>query len=296
MGQARSCSGVGYKHYFYAVETGTPDELSQHIEKWLQGIENAIAKELPGIIERILDNKHIDDNDRYILAALMSMLWVRSPQMRDQLNAIEEKMTKQIMGMYGSHGVDRFSKETGHPMTEEERAALIKTMEEGSYDLRFNNAQHLRFMTENLGFGGPGFTNLFYGHKWKIYIAKGQKKFITSDAPVVEWFPPPQTFYGASFLERNKYFALTPDIFIELTHPHGSEKVKRKTLYAGDDDVVSTFNILLADYAYEFAYSGERQLLEDLIAGRAKPGRPELNYLEKFKRPWDEAKKLRSRE
>ena len=135
-------------------------------------------------------------------------------------------------------------------MSDEERADLIHTMETGSYNLRFNNGQHLKFMTENLGFVGSGFANLFFGQEWKIYIAKGNERFITSDAPVVEWWPPPQSFYGATFLERNKYFALTPEIFIELTYPIGSDKVKRKTLFEREDDTVALFNLLLMTHAH----------------------------------------------
>jgi hypothetical protein len=188
--------------------------------------------------------------------------------------------------------VDQYSKKKGTKMSDQERAELIKTMETGSYELRFNNAQHLRFMTETLGFGGPGFTNLFFGQKWKIYIAKGKKRFITSDSPVVEWWPPPQTFYGASFMERNKYFSLTPEIFIELTYPMGSKKIRRKTIFEDEDDAIALFNILIAAHCHEFVYSGHKIMLENLVAGRIKPGALERTYYENFERPWAEARRL----
>lgn len=291
VGLPKSYSGVGYKHYFYAVETGVPDEISQRIERWLQQFENAIARELPNIIDKILNNAHIDDNDRYILSTLMSMLWLRSPNMRAHLNKMEEDMTKQIMRFYAPERMDRYTRETGIQMSEKERAELVKTLENGSYGLRFNNAQHLRFMTETIGVGGPGFANMFFGQKWKIYIARGKKRFITSDGPVVEWWLPPQTFYGASFLERNKYFPLTPEIFFELTYPIGSCKVKRKTIFEGRDDIVALFNILLAAHAHEYVYSADKILLEDLVAGRINPGIIERTYYERFERPWEDARK-----
>ena len=175
-------------------------------------------------------------------------------------------------------------------MSEKERVELIKTMETGSYNLRFNNSQHLRLMTQSLGFGGPGFANMFFAQKWKIYIAKGKKRFIISDGPVVEWWAPPQTFYGASFLERNKYFSLTPEIFFELTDPIGSHKIKRKTIFENADNTIAMFNTLLCANAHEFVYSGDKTLLDDLIAGRARPGILEKSYYERFERPWEESK------
>lgn len=291
LGSPKSYSGLGYSRYFYAVKTGVPDDVSQRVEQWLQQFENAIAQELTSIIDKILNNDHIDDNDRHILAVLMSMLWLRSPSMRTQLNKMKESITKKIMGFYAPKRVNRYVKETGIKMSDERRAELIKTMETGSYSLRFNNAQHLKFMTETLGFNGSGFANMFFGQKWKIYIARGKKRFITSDGPVIEWWLPPQTFYGASFLERNKYFALTPEIFFELTYPIGSNKIKRKTIFESGDNTIALFNILLAAHSHKFAYSGDRKLLENLISGRAKPGVLEKTYYERFERPWKEAKK-----
>jgi hypothetical protein len=195
------------------------------------------------------------------------------------------------MSFYAPQRVEKFESETGAKLPPEEKRKLIETIENGDYKVEFNNAQHLRFMTETMGFGGPGFTNMFYGQKWKIYIAKGKKRFITSDSPVVEWWLPPQTFYGASFLERNKYFALTPEIFFELTYPVGSEKMKRKTIFEDEDGVVSTFNMLLADYCHEVVYSGDKTLLDELLAGREHPGVAELAYYNQYQRPWVEARK-----
>jgi Protein of unknown function (DUF4238) len=290
LGIPRTTSGLGYEKYFYAAETGVPDEVSQHIEQWLQTYETVIARDLQQIIDKILNYKQIDDDDRYILSALMCMLWLRSPTMRNHLHRMNEDMTKQMMRLYVPHRVDLL-KESGVSMSDQQRTELIKTLETGSYALHFNNAQHLRFMTETFGFGDKGFTNMFFGHKWKIYIAKGKKHFITADGPVVEWWPPPQSFYGASFLERNKYFALTPEIFFELTYPLESDKARRETIFEDQDDSVMLFNILLAAHASQFAYSGERAILENLIAGRANPGSLERTYFERFVRPWQVAKK-----
>jgi hypothetical protein len=49
---------------FYGAETGVADETSQIIEKWLQQFEDALARSLPDVIEKILTNQHINDDDR----------------------------------------------------------------------------------------------------------------------------------------------------------------------------------------------------------------------------------------
>lgn len=281
------CSGIAYSPFFYAIKTGVSDEISQHIEHWLKEFEDVIAREIPYIIDRILDNKYIDSNDRYILSVFMCMLWLRSPNMRIQLNKMEEDMRKQAMKFYTLEKVDNFVKESKLNMSEKQRMKLVKIMKTGSYSLHFNNANHLKFMIKTLKFDG-GFTNMFFGQKWEIYIAKGRKRFITSDSPVVEWWLPPKTFYGASFLERNKYFALTPEILFKLTCPKGSKKAKRKTIFEKDDHIISVFNILLASHAHEFVYSNDKEILNSIILGRTNLGIVEIDYYKQFEQPWVE--------
>lgn len=280
-------SGVGYANYFYAVETGIPDDISQEVEKWLQQFENYIASEIPHIIDKILNYEHIDKDDRYVLSVLMSLLWLRSPNMREQLNKMEEGLMKQVLGLRATESVDGFIEKTKKEIPDKEKEKLIKMLKEGSYEVKFNNAQHLKLMTETLGFEGPGFANMFFGQKWKVYIAKGEKRFITSDSPLAEWWQPPKDFYGnASFLERNKYFPLTPEILFELTYPIGSTKAKRKTIFKSEDNIVELFNILIAAKSHEFAYSGNKELLENIKNGRDNPGNPEMNYYQKYELPW----------
>lgn len=282
----RSYPSVGYEHYFYAAETGVPDEVSQHIERWLQAYETIISSNLPKIIDKILNNEHIDNDSRYILSALICLLWLRTPAMRSQLYKMEEDMTKKIMSFYVPKRIDRYLERTGKEISDEQRAELIKTLENGSYNLKFNNALHLRFMTNSFGFGGPGFINMFFGQKWKIYIARGKQRFVTTDGPVVEWWLPRNIFYGASFLERNKYFALTPEILIKLTYPRGSEKAKRETLFKDSDDQVIIFNMLLSSRAHKYVYSAEKDMLERLLSGRSNPGVLERIYYLQYEHPW----------
>jgi len=269
MAKPRPYQGLGYAHYFYAAKTGVPDTISQQIEEWFKPMEDFIAKKLPGIISKILKNQHIEDDDRYILAVLMSMLWLRTPGMRNQLKQTEDNIAEQIKKLHGSKDADHF-KST-------------------------DNVTHLKFMINSTGFGGPGFANMFFDMKWKAYLARGKEIFITTDSPVVENWLPPKGIYGASFPERDKYFALTPQILIELTYPKEATKLKRKTLYEDKDDTVKALNIILIDGAQEFAYSGSKACLEQLLAGRENPGRLEREYIEKYVIPWSEYNKKMGR-
>lgn len=293
LGTPRPYQGVGYAHYFYAAKTGVPDDISQHVEQWFQQIESVVATEFPRIIRKIVTHEHVTDDDRYVLAVLMSMLWLRSPAMREQLNQMEESMTKQVMRFYPIERLDKLEKEPGEKLSEADRERIKKMIETGDYRLKFNNAQHLRFMTRTLGFGGPGFTNMFFGMQWKAYIARGNRRFITTDSPVVEWWPPRKFYWGAGFMMRNKYFALTPEILLELTYPRGRRMFKGKTLFEVDDNLVMKYNLLLVSHAHEFAYSGERKIVEDILAGHANPGPVEEAYYEYYERPWADERRER---
>lgn len=179
----RAYGSVGYASFFYAARTGKADEISQHIESWLGEIENYTASKLPRIIEKLLNLEHIEEDDRYTVAVFLSMLWLRSPAMREQLNRMEEQVTKRVMGLDPEAMVDKYISDTGKQMTPDQKGKIIETFKKGRYKVTFGNAQHLRFMVETLGLGEKGFANMFYGKKWKVYLAKGNERFITSGSP-----------------------------------------------------------------------------------------------------------------
>lgn len=75
--------------------------------------------------------------------------------MRNDIEQTENQMAEQVRRLHGAEHADQ-----------------LKSMD---------NITHLKFMVETMGFGGPGFANLFFAMKWKIYIARGNEIFITSD-------------------------------------------------------------------------------------------------------------------
>ena len=267
MASPKPPSGLGCEHFFYAAHTGIPDSLSQDIEEWLEQYETIISKAIPRIIEIIRGGIKITDDQRYLLAALMCLFWLRSPNMRSSLTSSRTDLISHIKKLYPGKKNMTLPKE---------------------FEIDSSNIGHLKFMTESFGFGTSGFTNLFYAQNWNIYIAQGSRRFITTDSPVVEWWPPPTSFYDGAFMERNKYFPLTPEILIELTPTlEVHQKYERIVFSKKDDDQVHLFNILLAAHAHAYAFSSNREELVDILLGRIMQTKIAIQYYEKYKKPWD---------
>jgi len=258
----RHCSGLAYKPFFYAKRTGEFDDISQEFESGFNKIEDEIAKEIPLIIERILGLKPIGHKDRSALSLFLSMLWLRTETMRASIQRMSEQMKKDIKEIV---------------LPREEKVVAPIQNKNNSID---SNTEHLTFLANGL----EKFAKMFFVKKWKIYIAKGERKFITSDTPVAEWFPPRTIFWGPSFLCRKHYFPLTPEILIELTCPKGNRKIKRETLFAEDDDKVMVLNMLILGHCFNFGYSNDRQVLEDLLVEKNKFTKWTRMYFEKFPR------------
>lgn len=292
----RHYSAFGYEKFYYAATTGVHDDLSQQVEYWLQSFEDVIARELPRIISVIMDNKQFTEEDKYLIAVFMALTWMRTPSMREQLNKTYTELHKKIMGFAAPQRVKAFISDTGTELTDSEKEAVIDMMQSGNYDLKFDNIHHLQFMTRELGVDGPGFSNMFRAQRWILHIAKGNERFVTSDSPVVEWYPPPKHFYdGGTFLQRDKFFSLTPEIMIELKTPFGSNKVKRKTHFASSDTEIAIFNRLLIDNAIQYVYSGDRQMLQLIMQNQNNPGPIEKAYYDQYRKPWHQYK-MRSKE
>ena len=257
----RSTSSVCYSKYFYAVETGVQDDISQLIEDALGQMENSVANNLDSITQNILNQKQITTDEKWIISLLMSMLWLRGPYMRNQITTGSEDILKQVNEKY-FHMIDtdkwfeKFDKETGNTTAPEFRKEFIDMMQKGDYSLHFSNANHLQ-MLDTI----PNFANLFCGQNWRVYINESNLKFVTSDNPLVETNPDkPKTFWGFSFLERIHYFALNPNICIVAEYPTGSIKtLRRKTLTDRDFSKIMALNLMLSGRSNGFAYASDVQ-------------------------------------
>jgi hypothetical protein len=265
-GTKRICSA----EFFYGIETGIPDETSQKIEEWFQKREDLIGNNLDSIVDKILNNKQIEALDKWIIALLMSMLWIRGREMRKQIHRIEKETTKWMIETEYSIQPDRlfneYEKKRGVTISPELRKKLHEMMVNKEFEIEPNNLKHLQNF-ENIN----DFANLFYFQYWTVYISKVSSKFTTTDNPLATKFPKAKGgLYGRTFLERAHYFPLTPDIFIFATESDDAPgkpgiRLKRKTLSKGSEGKVLDLNAGMVNQAHQYIYAMNKQDLEDLL-------------------------------
>lgn len=268
--KAQPYSGVCYADFYYAVETGKEDETSQVFEQFFSEIEDKFAKEYSGIVDAIWNYKPLTDQQLDILAWFMASLWIRSPRMRNQVNKTMADGMKQMTTMMASDpnftdsAKEALEKE-GHNVTDEQIEDARKTLESGEYELTFdNNVNHLNLIAHC-----GEFYRWFLIKKWRFYLAKGSKKFITTDTPVIEIFNNTgktmiEKMYSNHIAQRRHYLALTPEILIELIDPLSSGK-KQKRHALTDDRAMIEINRLLVIYSKDYAYATNKEYLEDLL-------------------------------
>jgi len=267
--RARGTKRICSAEFFYGIETGIADETSQKVEEWFQKIEDFVGNNLDLIVEKILNNKQIEIVDKYIIAFLMSMLWIRGQEMRKQIQRIEKEVAKLVLETQYSVRPDKFFEEhekRNGSMPAELKTKLQEIMIKGKFEIQPDNRLHL----ENLN-NIKSFANLFFYQYWTVFIPKASCKFVTTDNPLAVKFPKAKgILHGQTFLERAHYFPLTPDILIFATEAlHDSDKpeirLKRKTLFDSDADKILDLNITMHRQAHQFIYAKNKQDLEDLL-------------------------------
>lgn len=277
--KAQPYSGVCYADFFYAVETGKEDETSQVFELFFGEIEDKFAKEYDNIIDAIWNYRPLTDQQLDILAWFMSSLWIRSPRMRKQVNKTMADGMKQMTTLMASHpnftdGAKQALAKEGHKVTEEQIEDARKTFESGEYELTFdNNINHLQLIANC-----EEFHRWFVIKKWRFYLAKGSKRFVTTDTPVIEVFNNNgktmiEKMYSNHIAQRRHYFALTPEILIELIDPLKSGKQQKRHAITNDEMIIQS-NLLLVRWSKDFAYANSKEYLEDLqpfYQGTPKP-------------------------
>ncbi len=241
--------------------------MSQCLEDALQQMEDGIAGNIGDIIRKIVDYKQISDDEKWIIALLMSMLWIRGPIMRKQINQMSESILKKLNTVQFSHPsinkwFDKYDRETKNATSPEAREKIRAMIIEGKYSVEFSNSQHLR-MFESF----QGFANLFFGQDWIVNMSCSHKKFITSDNPIVVVMPERKDFWGPSFLERTHHFTLTPKIHIISRYPtkDSGKKLRRKTLFEKDNKEILRLNFLIANHAHKFAYANQQEDINDVV-------------------------------
>ncbi|MBD3359570.1 MAG: DUF4238 domain-containing protein [Candidatus Buchananbacteria bacterium] len=257
--KAKHYNQVCYKEYFYAHKTGIHDELSQQVESYLKSIEDNMTLFLNDFENEILENRQISESFIWDMSYLMSFMWIRTSAFRNQMNKSMREMTKKMIQLnvdnfVNSGDADSFIKDG------KERAEMKEFILSGRYDVTFNNSMHLKFF-ENV----EDYATLFLIKTWRVYIAEGDLRFITSDIPVIETMPYKDNFWGRHISLRNQYFAISPKVLIELIPPNRGKKLKRKRI--GDEDVMK-HNLTRADSSMNHCYSSTCKEFDLLIKWR----------------------------
>lgn len=258
--------GICCEDFYYGAETGKEDKLSQDIEKFFSGVENELAPKINAIIPKILDFKPISNTDKYDIAILMSVMWVRGPDMRDRINSMAADMIKQLTAFTFSVKpglLDEIDAKVDWKKGDDEvRKKCREAVLSGDFDVRVDNTQHMTFFS-NI----EGFANLFYGQDWLVYVLKEGGTFITTDNPVSTHIPDSKGFYGPTFLERTHYFALSPKICIVGRYPNVKNglKLHRKTLFSKDKKQTFDLNLKIGRFAHQYVYSNEQNNLNEIL-------------------------------
>lgn len=260
--KSRPYSGVCYADFYYAQQTGVPDEVSQEIETFLKATEDIVSSDYDRVAEDILNYKQIREEDQLRLAWFMAALWMRNPMMRENINKMNEDMRKQIFKKYSyfpgfEKSIQNIMKERGESANNEAVQQVKELFQSGDYQLKMDNTSHLDLMMEM-----KGFVNLVLAKKWRIYISL-QERFITSDTPVIEIFPERKGPYGPSFLDRKHVFVMTPKIVIEMIDPGlPGKKIKRKQINPDEADKI---NLDRVKWSYMYSYSKEIDSLQKML-------------------------------
>ena len=142
-------------------------------------METFIGDSVDSIVKKILNDKQIEIADKWIVAFLMSMLWIRGPAMRKQIQRIEKETTKWMIeteiGVHPDKFFDKYEKKRGVTIPPELRKKLQETMDTNQFELEPTNAMHLKNFDNIIGF-----SNLFYHQYWTVYISNVPKKFATT--------------------------------------------------------------------------------------------------------------------
>jgi hypothetical protein len=235
-----------WEPFFYGVQTGQADDTSQVIEDYLGDLETAFAHDLPPIIESIRDpNRHIFDAEKRVIASLMSMMWLRGPQAREVI-----AQQRDISLDYEARVVDDI-REHLPPGTRLKYDPPTR-----------DNTWHLHALTKSIG----DYARKFHAQHWNVLVSRGAGTFVTTCEPIATETPEYEGRNVPSLQRRTHYFSLTPEICIHAVRPYRlGKRLRRRTLFAGDEEVVTETNRIIASRAVRYVYAREQQPLDSLL-------------------------------
>lgn len=264
-------SGICKEDYFYALESGQGDEISQAFEAEFKKLEDSISRNYQDIVEQLNSQHKIEEFNKNKIAELIAMLWTRVPAARKQMT----QYAQQLHEIYSDHFIgtknhkemlEMIEHESGKQLTDKDIEEINTSIKQSKIEI--NNGLHLNHIARF-----QGYANTFYNKNMRVYIAKGSRKFITSDNPVYEWIADSTVMLARSILLRRQFLALTPEIMVESFYSPGAKSIKRRTLFDNEKDnwVVQWFNLQQGNFATAQCYSHadhELLLLKEYANGK----------------------------
>ncbi|MFA5917634.1 MAG: DUF4238 domain-containing protein [Candidatus Gracilibacteria bacterium] len=232
--KSKVSKGLCVEDYFYGIESGKQDMMSQIIEWYLCKYENNFLDLEKRISKQILENNSskLDEKDIYELCVYISLTLMRTKNFREEMGFDDDKI-------FDTLGIKKK-----------------------------DNLTHIQFLfnSENV----YGFGNLLFNKKINIYYLKGlERNFVTSENPVLQVVPEyEKNPRGVHFMKRIHYFPLNPNILFEFLPYKSGKKIKK--ILIQKNDRVTYYNLIRSiDSHYLYSNNKDNFISEEYTIARS---------------------------
>lgn len=242
---------IFYERYFYSLEKGALDQFGQQLECEFSKFETTAKNVIGKFIFDIKNNYQVSENEKVRMSEIAAIFYVRTRSFREDNLDTTTRLIDFMQDAINNSESDRifFGEKDDIGMSKKELEVENRKLSE-------ENSKHIKAMLKRI----PMYTNVFFDKNWKVYIATGRERFITSDNPVMDVSTGSDRILDNNIILRKQYFIVSPEILI-TTEPREmqSKRIKRKRI-TGDD--VNRFNAKITDQANIRIVSSSTDFLE----------------------------------
>jgi len=243
------------KKYYTAI--GLDGKSHNEIEFVLANIEG----ETKHIIEKIIEKKSIDLEEKCILAIFIAFLHVRVPEFEMEINELTEKFFKRYnkLAIPNEKQAEKIIKQFAETKDQENLSPkkMLDFVRNENYRIKFSREHSLSLMYAL----AREFPLIFIQMDWQIWYSSKNSSFITSDNPFV--VTRPQNYkgpFGIGTKGTKKLIPLGPKVCLVMCDK-GESIINRQLSSKNVRDV----NGLIAIECDRFLISKDKSLLERLV-------------------------------
>jgi len=247
-------TAVKKKYYTISGPDGTPQN---EIEAVLANIEG----ETKHIIEKIIEKKSIDLEEKCILAIFIAFLYVRVPEFEMEINELTEKFFKRYnkLAIPNEKQAEIMIKQFAETKDQENLSPkkMLDFVKNENYSINFSRQHSLSLMYAL----AREFPLIFIQMDWQFWYSSKNSSFVTSDNPFV--VSRPQNYngpYGIGTRGARKIISLSPKVCLVMCDK-GDSLINRQLSSKNVRDV----NGLIALECDRFLISKDKSLLERLV-------------------------------